>query len=92
MGTLLKEIEQAGKIIREQPKKDKFGWYYYDRQPEGTRLATTNDLKNGAFKDNTPYLLYGERSKQYECHRVQDEVNPRLVPFIEVGRVFLFTG
>lgn len=92
MIALIEELKSISKQkTPDQPAKDKYGWYYFSELPQGTRQATMMDLESDLFKHGTPYLLYGNHSKHFECHIVDIELHERLLPFIEAGRVFLWT-
>lgn len=88
--SLINEIVQKSRKSKfPEPLTDQFGWKYYEQLPDGMRLATLEDVKNGGFKNNTPFLLKALTTGKYECHRIEGVFPERLKPFIEEGRVWL---
>lgn len=91
MPDLIEEMINSSKTTtREQPLQDENGFYYYDHLPEGTRQAIREDLANGTFKEQTPYLVHGFHSNRFECYRVKESLPESALEFIDLCRIFVW--
>lgn len=88
--SLIKEIMSTGEKKETKPIQDDNGFWYYPEQPEGTRLATMEDIAKGNFKKGAPLLCHGFQSNRFECYRSKGEVSDELREFIRMERVYLF--
>lgn len=71
---------------------DRFGWEYYDRLPEGFRLATIDDFhSNGRRLTGMLFLIrWADREDYYQVCRVSGNLTRELItPFINDNRVFI---
>jgi len=72
-------------------KTDENGFLYYDKLPDGYRLATINDFHfQGKKKLGMAFLIKWEtKENYYEVCKVSEKLTGNwLVPFIKAGRVF----
>lgn len=73
-------------------KIDQNGFEYFDKLPEGYRLATMADFHvNGRKKIGMEYLIqWARRSEYYEIRRITEKLTGEwLSPFIQCNRVFI---
>ncbi|MFZ4569730.1 MAG: hypothetical protein ACOYM0_01210 [Bacteroidales bacterium] len=73
-------------------KIDKNGFEYFDKLPEGYRLATLDDFhKNGRKILGKEYLIQWARNNQYyEIRHITEKLTGDwLMPFIKENRVFI---
>jgi len=85
---LIQEAISIGKKESAKPVQDKNGLWYYSEQPEGTRLATMNDISAGVFKPKTPFLVHSYYSEKFECYRSSGRISELLIEFIKGDRVY----
>lgn len=88
---LIQQIVTLAEKKEQKPLQDANGFWYYPEQPEGTRLATLEDIAKGNFKKGAPLLCHGFHSNRFECYRSKGEVSDELREFIIQERVYLFT-
>jgi len=88
--SLIKEIISTGEKKETKPIQDDNGFWYYPEQPEGTRLATLDDIAKGNFKKGAPLLGHSYYSNRFECYRSSGKVSDELREFIIQGRIYLF--
>lgn len=74
----------------EAPKIDEHGLQYYEHVPEGFRLATEKDLKNGLFMNNTGFLVHAYHTRVFYPHRVKIAFPESMLPFLKDGRIFIY--
>jgi hypothetical protein len=72
-------------------KKDKYGWEYYDKLPEGFRLATMEDFHiNGKKNVGMQYLIKRASQDHYEVHFIREHTRSiSLKPFLDHEMVFV---
>jgi hypothetical protein len=72
-------------------KSDKFGWEYYDKLPEGFRLATMDDFHiKGKKKVGMQYLIKRATQEHYEVHYVREHTKSiSLKPFLDHEMVYV---
>jgi hypothetical protein len=72
------------------PVQDKCGFWIYEELPEGSVLVTMEMLTNGVMnRMNTPFVIYSDTYKEYQCYRVNSITLQRIIPFVELNRVYL---
>lgn len=76
---------------RSEMKTDRHGWRYYDRVPEGFRLATMDDFHiKGTPREGLEFLVrWVEREYYQVCIYSKRMDKLQLNAFIEGGRVFV---
>jgi len=74
-----------------QKQIDRNGWEYFEKLPEGYRVATLDDFhKNGRKMIGMEFLIKWVRKEYYQVCKVTETLTgANLKPFIEVGRVFV---
>lgn len=72
-------------------KIDKYGWEYYDKLPDGFRLATMDDFHiQGKKKIGLQYLIKRATQEHYEVHYIKEDTRSiRLKPFLDHEMVFV---
>lgn len=70
---------------------DKYGWEYYDKLPEGFRLATMDDFHvKGKKKIGMLYLIKRWNQDHYEVHYIREHTRSQsLKPFLDHEMVFV---
>lgn len=72
------------------PEQNSAGLWFYKELPEGAKQVSVAMFKSGAMSRlNTPYVIYSEVYDEYQCMRVQENTHNRILPFIELNRVWL---
>lgn len=75
------------------PEQNSAGLWFYKELPEGAKQVSVAMFMAGAIsKLNTPYIIYSEVYNEYQCMRVQENTHNRILPFIELNRVWLLTN
>lgn len=77
-----------------QPKQDKNGFYYYEKLPPGTRIATADDFydyNNQPIIDK-PYLMQSYiHPYKFWANRIKKSFKlDKLQPWLSTARVFVF--
>lgn len=72
-------------------KTDQFGWKYYEKLPEGFRLATMEDFHiKGKKRVGMEYLIQRADQPHFEIHFIRHESQAiRLQPFLDHEMVFV---
>ena len=72
-------------------KIDHNGWGYYDKLPDGFRLATINDfISDGKVKLGMEFLIKWVSADYYQVSKVSENLTSKfLMPFIDDKRVFV---
>lgn len=72
-------------------KIDRNGWGYYDKLPDGYRVATIEDFIDGVkVKLGMDFLIKWIRGDYYQICKVSETLTSKfLIPFIEDKRVFV---
>ena len=72
-------------------KTDKYGWKFFDRLPDGFRLATLDDFHvKGNKKVGMEYLIQRADQPHFEIHYIRKEtMSISLKPFLDHEMVFV---
>jgi len=72
-------------------KTDCNGWKYFDKLPDGFRLATMDDFhENGKKKLGMQYLIKRSNQDYYEVHHIKEYTRSQsLKPFLDHEMVFV---
>jgi hypothetical protein len=72
-------------------KTDRNGWEYYDKLPDGFRLATMDDFHiRGKKKVGMQYLIQRGDQQHFEVHYIRDFTRSiSLKPFLDHQMVFV---
>ncbi|HPS61801.1 MAG TPA: hypothetical protein PLK82_02005 [Bacteroidales bacterium] len=72
-------------------KTDRNGWEYYDKLPDGFRLATMDDFHiRGKKKVGMQYLIQRADQQHFEVHYIRDFTQSiNLKPFLDHRMVFV---
>lgn len=70
---------------------DAYGWEYYDKLPDGFRLATMDDFHvAGKKKVGMQYLIKRATQDHYEVHYVREHTRSQsLKPFLDHQMVYI---
>jgi hypothetical protein len=72
-------------------KTDANGWAYYDKLPDGFRLAGIDDfIEKGKVKIGMMFLIKWISKEYYQVCKVSENLTSKfLIPFIDDKRVFI---